>query len=83
MINTGENMKQIIMHPIGIIHSPYKHSKDIPIQGRFKSDVQAWVELEQKYATGLKDLDGFSHAIILYYFHKSQSELIPAAPGTF
>ena len=65
-------MKQIIMHPIGIIHSPYKHSKDIPRQGTFKRDVEAWVELEQKYAVGLKDLDGFSHAIILYYFHKSQ-----------
>ena len=64
-------MKKIIMHPIGIIHSPYKESKDIPIQGRFKDDVEAFLELEFKYVKGLKDLDKFSHAILIYYLHKS------------
>jgi tRNA-Thr(GGU) m(6)t(6)A37 methyltransferase TsaA len=73
-------MNEIIMHPIGTIHSPYKANKDIPIQGTFKSQVQAWIELKQKYAGGLKDLAGFSHAIILYYFHKSQREDIEGRP---
>ncbi|MFQ6035839.1 MAG: TrmO family methyltransferase [Sedimentisphaerales bacterium] len=65
-------MEQIIMQPIGIIYSPYKQNKGIPIQGIFNNDVEAWIELKAEYADGLKDLDGFSHAIILYYFHKSQ-----------
>lgn len=73
-------MQQIIMHPIGKICSPYKQSTDIPIQGIFKSDVEAWVELEEKYTRGLIDLDKFSHAIILYYFHKSQTEQIEGRP---
>ncbi len=73
-------MEQIIMHPIGIIHSPYKQNKDIPIQGVFKPDVEACIELEDKYASGLRDLDGFSHALILYYFHKSQREEIEGRP---
>ncbi|MBA7633021.1 tRNA (adenine(37)-N6)-methyltransferase [subsurface metagenome] len=68
------------MHPIGKICSPYKESTDIPIQGTFKSDVEAWIELKDKYAGGLKDLDEFSHAIILYYFHKSQREEIEGRP---
>jgi len=76
----GEIMNQIIVHPIGIIHSPYKESKDIPIQGIFKSKVEAWIELENKYINGLKDLDQFSHAIIIYYFHKSQREEIEGKP---
>ena len=62
-------MNKIILEPIGIIHSPYKESKDIPIQGVFKSEVEAWIELKDKYIDGLKDLDQFSHAIIIYYFH--------------
>jgi tRNA (Thr-GGU) A37 N-methylase len=37
------------MHPIGKIYSPYKESKDIPIQGRFKDDVEAFVELKKEY----------------------------------
>ena len=73
-------MEQIIMQPIGIIDSPYKQNKGIPIQGIFNSDVEAWIELKDKYAGGLKDLDGFSHAIILYYFHKSQREEIEGRP---
>lgn len=68
------------MHPIGIIHSPYNESKDIPIQGRFKDDVEAWVELDGDYVKGLKDLDKFSHAILLYYLHKSNREGIEGKP---
>ncbi len=68
------------MHPIGIIHSPYKECVDIPIQGTFKSDVEAWVELKQEYIDGLKDLDKFSHAIILYHFHRSQREETQGQP---
>ena len=68
------------MHPIGIICSPYKESKDIPIQGAFKSEVEGWIELKDKYVGGLKGLNEFSHAIILYYFHKSQKEEIEGRP---
>jgi len=73
-------MEQIIMQPIGIIYSPYKQNKDIPIQGVFNSEAEAYVELKEKYASGLKGLDGFSHAIILYYFHKSQRADIEGQP---
>ena len=73
-------MSKIIMHPIGIIHSPYKESKNIPIQGIFKDDVEAWIELEDKYVKGLKDLDKFIYAIIIYYFHKSQREEVEGKP---
>ena len=73
-------MEQIVMHPIGIICSPYKESKDIPIQGTFKSEVEGWIELKDKYVGGLKDLNEFSHAIILYYFHKSQKGEIEGRP---
>ena len=73
-------MNQITLQPIGVIHSPYKEVKDIPIQGRFKDNVEAWVELKNKYVKGLQDLDKFSHAILLYYFHKSDKENIRGKP---
>lgn len=73
-------MNQIIMHPIGLIHSPYKKVKDIPIQGRFRENVEAWVELKDKYVNGLRDLDRFSHAILLYFFHKADKENIEGKP---
>ena len=73
-------MNQIIMHPIGVIHTPYTESKDIPIQGRFRDNVEAWVELKGEYVKGLNDLDKFSHAILIYYFHRSNREEIKGKP---
>ena len=73
-------MNEIVMHPIGIIHTPYKESRDIPIQGRFKDQVEAYLELKPKYGEGLTDLDGFSHAILIYYFHKSTREDTKSKP---
>jgi len=80
LVITGEIMNQIIMDPIGIIHSPYKESKNIPIQGIFKDGIEAWIELKDKYVKGLKDLDKFTYAIITYYFHKSQREGVEGKP---
>jgi len=71
---------RIVMNPIGVIHSPYKEPKDIPVQGIFKPDVEACVELLEEYSKGLEDLEDFSHAIILYYFHKSSAEQIQGSP---
>ena len=73
-------MDEILMHPIGIIHSPYQESRNIPIQGTFDDKVEAWLELKDEYASGLKDLDTFSHAIIIYYFHRSHRENLEGRP---
>ena len=54
--------------------------KDIPIQGRFEPQAKAYIELEDKYTPGLKDLNGFSHAIIIYYFHESKKQQIQGKP---
>jgi len=76
----GDMDKPIVLQPIGVIRSPYKDAKGTPIQGVFGGEVEAWVELKDKYVKGLKDLDGFSHAILLYHFHKSNKEEIVGKP---
>ena len=43
---TSEMEKPITMHPIGIVHSPYKEAKGTPIQGVFSEKVEAWVEMK-------------------------------------
>ena len=72
--------RPITIHPIGIVHSPYMEAKGTPIQGVFADKAVAWVELKEKYVEGLKDLDGFSHAILLYHFHLSDREDIVGKP---
>ena len=73
-------MDQLTIYPIGVVHSPYTACKDIPIQGIFNSEVEAWVELREEYVEGLRDLDEFSHAILIYYFHLSQKEQTQGKP---
>jgi len=73
-------MDKIEIEPIGIIHTPYREPKDMPIQGRFKDDVEGRIDLEERYAPGLKDLDGFSHLILIYYFHRSDREELTGRP---
>lgn len=73
-------MKSILIKPIGIIHSPYKSLSDIPIQGSLDNKTEAYAELFNKYQEGLLDLDGFSHAFLIYYFHESKREDIIGRP---
>jgi tRNA-Thr(GGU) m(6)t(6)A37 methyltransferase TsaA len=80
IFDAKNKMDPIQIKPIGIIYSPYKKATGIPIQGRFKDDVEAFAELKEEFQTGLKDLDGFSHAIIIYHFHNETKEQVTAQP---
>jgi tRNA-Thr(GGU) m(6)t(6)A37 methyltransferase TsaA len=55
---------------IGIIHTPYKTPSECPCQTS-KSEQIAEIEVYEDYVGGLKDIEGFSHIIILYWLHKS------------
>jgi len=62
--------KNIIEYrPIGVIHSPFKDIRGVPIQPRAVEGVEGVVEIFPEYAEGLKDLEGFSRIILLYHFH--------------
>jgi tRNA-Thr(GGU) m(6)t(6)A37 methyltransferase TsaA len=58
------------LKPIGIIRTPYKKDRDAPYQA-YKSEDVGEIEVFKEYEEGLKDIEGFSHLIILYEFHKS------------
>jgi len=58
------------LKPIGTIHTPYKKDGDVPYQA-YKSKDVGEIEVFKEYEEGLKDIEGFSHLIILYMFHKS------------
>lgn len=63
-------MSIISLHPIGTIHSPYRSIEDMPIQPIGDGMTQGTVVLEAAYADGLEDIEGFSHLILIYQFHR-------------
>ncbi len=80
MTNYSDKLKAILYHPIGIIHSPYKHSKGTPIQTISGSGISSTLEIYPEYFEGLKDIEGFSHLILIYHMHlikKAQLSVLP------
>ena len=73
-------MNDIKLIPIGYISSPFKEAQNIPIQGCFGDSAKAYCHLDKTYTDGLKDLEGFSHAILIYHFHKTTETKITAQP---
>ena len=69
-----------VIKQIGIIHTPYKDMKDVPIQGVFKPEVEGVVEVFAEYEEGLKDIEGFTYIILLYYFHLSKDSKLKRKP---
>jgi tRNA (adenine37-N6)-methyltransferase len=54
--------------PIGLIHTPFLLKDQTPIQP-YRSRAEGRVELLSEYEAGLGHLEGFSHIILLYFFH--------------
>jgi len=52
----------------------------MPIQSAGAKGIKGTIELYPEYAAGLKDLAGFSHIILLYDFHLSQSYSLRVKP---
>jgi tRNA-Thr(GGU) m(6)t(6)A37 methyltransferase TsaA len=64
-----KKMQQIVYSPIGIIHTPFRAHEDMPIQGIGGKGIKATIEIYPEFSAGLKDLDGFSHIILIYHMH--------------
>ncbi len=52
---------------IGVIHSPFTHPKEAPIQPAFAQGAAGVVEVFEPYAAALKDLDGFERIWLIFY----------------
>ena len=62
--------KRITFRSIGIIHTPFQDLSGMPIQPSAAEGVEGKVILDPALQEGLQDLEGFSHLILLYYFHQ-------------
>ena len=73
-------MDKVVYRPIGVVHSPFKAPRDVPIQATAAERVAGFVELSMDYVEGLKDVEGFSHLILIYHFHLAQEYSLLVRP---
>jgi len=71
---------EIIFRSIGSIVSPFENPEGMPIQSSLAQGVQGKIVILPEYVEGLKDLDGFSHIILLYHFHKVDRHKLVVKP---
>ena len=66
--------------PIGTLKSPFDKLEGMPIQPAGALGVNGTVEIHPEFQAGIKDLEGFSHIILIYHFHKSTGFKLQVTP---
>jgi len=66
--------------PIGVVHSPFTKPQNIPIQSVVATGIKGSIEVAREYVEGLKDLEGFSHIILVYHCHLSRDYTLIVKP---
>ncbi|WGM88534.1 MAG: tRNA (N6-threonylcarbamoyladenosine(37)-N6)-methyltransferase TrmO [Candidatus Bathyarchaeum tardum] len=73
-------MDKIVYKPLGVVYSPFEKPQDVPIQSAAAKGVKGTIQIHQDYINGLKDLDGFSHLILIYHFHLAKPYSLQVKP---
>ena len=87
-IRTGEVVVDLPEKPdagvyfIGRIRTPWTERKSCP-KNPAGSDAVCTVELDPKYAPGLKEVETCSHLVLLYWMDKSPRDLVLQVPGHY
>ena len=70
----------IVCRAIGIIHSEHRLAEETPIQPEFAHGCEGRIEVYPDYRDGLKDIETFTHLILLYLFHEAEDAPLVISP---
>jgi tRNA-Thr(GGU) m(6)t(6)A37 methyltransferase TsaA len=63
-------MDEWTVRPIGTIRSSYTDTRQVPKGLGTKHAMEGALEILPEFEAGLQDIEGFSHLLILWIFHK-------------
>jgi tRNA-Thr(GGU) m(6)t(6)A37 methyltransferase TsaA len=64
---------------IGRIHTPWHSRAECPKNSR-ESTAECVIELDARYAEGLKDIESSSHLLVLYWMDRARRDLVLQSP---
>lgn len=76
----GLSNPNIVLHPIGIIRTPFAQATGMPVQASMARGVRGSVELFPEYVEGLADLGGFERIWLLYWFDRARPFRLTVKP---
>lgn len=73
-------LEDVACRPVGFVHSRFVMPEGVPVQAAGVPDEIASVEVLAAFVTGLRDLAGFDHIILITHFHRCARELLEVTP---
>lgn len=73
-------MDAITYTPIGVVRSPFTMLEGMPLQSVAAQGIPGFIELEPAFRAGLKDLEAFSHLILLTHLHRMTGYALEVTP---
>ena len=73
-------MTALTCTPIGVLRTPHTDLASMPIQPSGARGMEGRAEIDPALAAGLKDLEGFSHLVLLYHLHKAPAPSLTVRP---
>jgi tRNA-Thr(GGU) m(6)t(6)A37 methyltransferase TsaA len=70
----------MLLHPIGIIHTPWHDTAAMPVQPSGAVASQGTICLNCDLEAGLDGLAGFSHILVIYGFHRAHETRLQVKP---
>ena len=67
------------LYYIGRIRTPWKRREECPKNAR-ESDALCTIEVDQRWAEGLKGVESCTHLVVLYWMDRSRRDLVLQAP---
>ncbi len=72
----------LTLQPIGIVHSPYQDTAQVPKGLGAVHQAEGVLEIFAQFEAGLTDIEGFSHLYVLWVFDRAGGcELIGTPPS--
>ncbi len=67
------------LYYIGRIRTPWKQRKDCPKNAR-ESEAVCTIEVDERWAPALKDVESCSHLVVLYWMDRSRRDIVLQVP---
>jgi tRNA-Thr(GGU) m(6)t(6)A37 methyltransferase TsaA len=75
-------MEPYELRPIGIVRSPFAATSEVPKGLGAEHSAEGEIDILPEYAAGLRDIEGFSHLIVLWVFDRSSGyDLVGTPPS--
>ena len=80
MPESADNPESFTYTTIGIIHSPFPDIAAMPIQPSGARGIRGIIDIHPEFVAGLKDLEEFSHVILIYALHHCNGYSLEVKP---